>query len=79
MADHAHDNHGKTPAAWTAVTLVMIGFLIGSIAVLMASVWLFVVGVVVVIAGAVVGKVMQMMGLGATPPSGAARKEAHPQ
>jgi hypothetical protein len=67
MADHAYDNHGKTPAAWTAVTLVMLGFLIGSIAVVMASVWLFVAGVVVIIAGAVAGKVMQMMGLGATP------------
>lgn len=67
MADHPHDNHGKTPAAWTAVTLVMLGFLIGSIAVVVASVGLFVAGVVVIIAGAVAGKVMQMMGLGATP------------
>ncbi|QIK76271.1 HGxxPAAW family protein [Nocardioides piscis] len=26
------DNHGNTPAAWTAVGVAMIGFLVGSIA-----------------------------------------------
>ena len=28
-----HDNHGSTPAAWTAVTIIMIAFLIGGIGV----------------------------------------------
>ena len=25
------DNHGNTPAAWTAVTVAMLGFVVGSI------------------------------------------------
>ncbi|NYI07145.1 HGxxPAAW family protein [Allostreptomyces psammosilenae] len=61
------NSHGHTPAAWTAVTIMMIGFLIGSIAVVLASPTLVVVGLVVVVAGLVVGGVMRQMGLGQKP------------
>lgn len=65
MADAAHHhNHGQTPAAWTAVTIIMIGFVIGCIAVIQLNWVLLGVGVAVIVAGAVVGKVMQMMGMG---------------
>ena len=60
-----HDNHGSTPAAWTAVTIIMIAFLIGGVGVWLAEAWLFWVGVALVVIGAIVGKVMQMMGMGA--------------
>jgi Family of unknown function (DUF6704) len=60
-----HDNHGSTPAAWTAVTIIMIAFLVGGIGVVMAQPWLFWVGVALVVVGIIVGKVMQMMGMGA--------------
>ena len=60
-----HDNHGSTPAAWTAVTIIMIAFLVGGIGVVVAQPWLFWVGAALVVVGLVVGKVMQMMGLGA--------------
>lgn len=60
-----HDNHGSTPAAWTAVTIIMIAFLIGGIGVVVAQPWLFWAGVALVVVGLVVGKVMQMMGMGA--------------
>lgn len=60
-----HDNHGSTPAAWTAVTIIMIAFVVGGIGVVIAEPWLFWVGVAMVVAGIVVGKVMQMMGMGA--------------
>ncbi len=62
MADH--DNHGQTPAAWTAVTIMMVGFVVGSIAVVQLNWVLLAVGFVIIVAGAVVGKVMQMMGMG---------------
>jgi len=62
MADH--DNHGQTAAAWTAVTIMMVGFIVGSIAVVQLNWVLLAVGVVIIVAGAVVGKVMQMMGMG---------------
>ncbi len=62
MADH--DNHGQTPAAWTAVTIMMVGFVVGSIAVIQLNWVLLAVGFVIIVAGAVVGKVMAMMGMG---------------
>jgi hypothetical protein len=62
MAEHG--NHGQTPAAWTAVTIMMVGFIVGSVAVVQLNWVLLVVGIVIIVAGAVVGKVMQMMGMG---------------
>lgn len=65
MAAEAHDdNHGQTPAAWTASIIIMLGFLIGCIAVVFLNWVLLGVGLAVVVLGAVVGKVMQMMGMG---------------
>jgi hypothetical protein len=61
-----HDDHGSTPAAWTAVTIIMVAFVVGGIGVLIAQPWVFWAGVALVLVGVVVGKVMQMMGMGAT-------------
>jgi hypothetical protein len=66
MSDE-HDNHGSTPAAWTAVTIVTLAFLVGGIGVLMSNVALFWIGVALVVVGLIVGKVMQMMGMGGKP------------
>ena len=60
------DSHGHTPAAWTSVAIMFVGFLISGLALPWALEWLFFVGLVVVALGAVVGKVMQMMGMGNT-------------
>ena len=59
-------SHGNTPAAWTAVAIMFVGFLLSGIALPLELPWLFFVGLGVVALGAVVGKVMQMMGLGNT-------------
>ncbi len=60
-----HDDHGSTPAAWTAVSIIMIAFLVGGLGILIGQAWVFWAGVVLVAVGVVVGKVMQMMGMGA--------------
>ena len=61
-----HEYHGNTPAAWTAVTIIMIAFVVGAVAVLMANWTLFWIGAVgLAVVGAIVGKVMGMMGMGA--------------
>ena len=39
------DNHGNTPAAWTAVILGLAGFVVGGIGVMVTSMPLFWVGV----------------------------------
>ena len=59
-----HDNHGQSPAAWTAVGIVMIGCLVMAIAVVIASLWLFVVGAVIAVLGGFSGKVLSAMGFG---------------
>ena len=56
--------HGNTPAAWTAVTIMMIASVIGTLGVMMDNWVVFWIAVGLVVVGAVVGKVMQMMGLG---------------
>ncbi len=60
-----HDDHGSTPAAWTAVTIIMIAFVVGGVGVLISQPVVFWAGVVLAVVGIVVGKVMQMMGMGA--------------
>jgi small neutral amino acid transporter SnatA (MarC family) len=63
-----HEDHGNTPAAWTAVAIIMIAFVIGAVAVLTGNWLLFWLGGVgLCIVGAVVGKVMSMMGMGKQP------------
>ena len=57
-------SHGNTPAAWTAVCIMFVGFLISGLALPFELPWLFVAGLVVVALGAVAGKVMSMMGMG---------------
>ena len=59
-------SHGNTPAAWTAVTVMFVGFLISAFALPLDLPWLFFVGLAIVVVGAVIGKVMQMMGMGTT-------------
>ena len=57
-------SHGNTPAAWTAVSIMFVGFLLAGLALPFSLPWLFFVGLGVVVIGAVVGKVMSMMGMG---------------
>ena len=60
-------HHGNTPAAWTAVLVILVGFIVGGIGLVVDSMPMFWVGVALVPVGLVVGKVMQKMGLGAEP------------
>jgi hypothetical protein len=60
-------HHGNTPAAWTGVTIILIGFLVGGIGLVISSWTLFWVGVALFPIGLIVGKIMQKMGLGAEP------------
>lgn len=60
------DSHGGSPAAWTAVAIIIGGTIVSSVALPLRSPVLFFVGIAVIVLGAVVGKVMSMMGLGQT-------------
>lgn len=62
-----HDNHGNTPAAWTGVTIALIGFTIGCVFTLMARPLGVAAGAGVVALGGLVGLIMRSMGLGQQP------------
>lgn len=67
--EHSSDDmgHGHSSAAWTAVGVILLGSLIMSVAVVVAQLWLFVVGAAVVVVGVVLGKVLSAMGFGQKP------------
>ena len=61
-------HHGNTPAAWTGVTIILIGFVIGGIGLMIPSWPVFWAGVVIgALLGPVAGKIMQSLGMGAEP------------
>jgi ABC-type enterochelin transport system permease subunit len=69
QAQHAEGHgglHGSTPAAWTAVVIILAAFTLGAIAMVMGPNWLlFWISVAIAVVGGLAGKVMQVMGLGA--------------
>ena len=61
MAEHGH---GHSTAAWTAVTILLVGAFLISLAVVVQSLWLAIIGIVLVVVGPIAGKVLSMAGLG---------------
>lgn len=59
------DNHGNTPAAWTAVTVALVGFVVGGVGLMLSpvSMPIFWVGVAIVVAAGVVFVAMDKMGM----------------
>jgi hypothetical protein len=62
-------NHGRTTAAWVTVALVVAGAVVASVGVVAAQVWLFWVGIAVVVIGVAAGLVLRAVGLGQEAPS----------
>jgi hypothetical protein len=60
-----HDDHGHTVAAWAAVGLAILGFLVGSIGVVVAQPPVFWIGVALLPIAGIAGKVLSLMGFGA--------------
>lgn len=60
----AVNSHGHTLAAWTGVTICVIGFCISGICTVLAQPIGFVAGLVVAVGGGVVGLLMRAAGLG---------------
>ncbi|MFZ9987393.1 MAG: HGxxPAAW family protein [Candidatus Nanopelagicales bacterium] len=57
-------NHGSTPAAWTLVVLVTLGFIVSTVALVIGQWPAFWAGVAIVAVGAVVSGIMKAAGLG---------------
>jgi hypothetical protein len=58
------DDHGSTPANWTANVLIVVGFLLGTVGVVMGNRVVLWVGVALIPIGLIVGKLLSGMGYG---------------
>ena len=56
--------HGNSPAAWTAVIIMLVGFTIGTIAFFFDLPWIVVGSAVLVVVGAIVGWILSRAGYG---------------
>ncbi len=71
-----HHGHGNSPAAWTAVAIIMVGSVIAGIAVVLGEWTIFYVAAIgLPLLGLLVGKVMTRMGLGSAPARRHSRSE----
>jgi uncharacterized protein DUF6704 len=59
-------NHGNTIAAWTAVAVVFLGFVVGGIGVMAVNWPTFWVGVALLPLGVIIGAILAKMGHGAS-------------
>lgn len=57
-------SHGSTPAAWTLVVLITLGFIVSTVGLVIGQWPAFWAGVVIVGLGAIVGGIMKKAGLG---------------
>ncbi|MDQ6686889.1 MAG: hypothetical protein M3130_09585 [Actinomycetota bacterium] len=57
--------HGNTPAAWAAVTIALVGFVVGGIGLMLNSMTTFWIGVALAPVAVLAGVVLRRMGYGA--------------
>ncbi len=57
----AHDNHGQTPANWTGAGIITLAFIVGTLGVVFAQPLVFWIGVLLILVGMGVWKVMAGM------------------
>jgi len=59
---HGHEAHHGRPASWVAVSIVIVGFIVGGIALIAGPTWwLFWAGVGIVVLGGIVGAATHIM------------------
>ena len=67
-ADISDPGHGHSPAAWIAVTVMMVGFVIGAFGFWFVSTWMNVTAVVLVLVGPLLGWILAKLGYGVAGP-----------
>lgn len=68
MNTQTDPGHGNSPAAWTAVTIMLAAFAVGTVAFWFDLPWLVVTAAVFVLVGVIVGWVMSKLGYGVAGP-----------
>lgn len=67
-ADISDPGHGHSPAAWVAVTVMMIGFVVGAFGFWFVSMWMIWVAVALVLGGWLLGWILAKLGYGIAGP-----------
>lgn len=62
--EHEDPGHGHSPAAWTSVTIMLIAFVIGTVAFFLDVPWLVWASAALVLIGAIIGWVLSRAGYG---------------
>ncbi|CAG7615168.1 HGxxPAAW family protein [Leucobacter soli] len=65
---HGDPGHGDSPAAWTAVIVMLLGIAVATTAFFLQQVWLVWVSVGVVVVGALLGAILAKAGYGVNGP-----------
>ncbi|HEV7950289.1 MAG TPA: DUF6704 family protein [Glaciihabitans sp.] len=68
MSAESHDHEGNSPAAWTAVIIMLVAFAVGTIAFFFDIPWIVIISAVVVAIGPLVGWLMARAGYGVEGP-----------
>lgn len=64
MSTESDPGHGSSPAAWTAVVIMLVAFTIGTLAFWFNVAWLVFASAGLVVVGLIVGLVMRRLGYG---------------
>ncbi|GHD39934.1 hypothetical protein D9V29_05065 [Mycetocola manganoxydans] len=73
-AESTELGHGHSPAAWTAVTVMLIAFLIGTIAFWLDWAWLVWAAAGLLVVGALLGWILAKVGYGVNGPKSAPKE-----
>ncbi len=60
--------HGHSPAAWTAVLIMLVALVVGTVALFFSQVWLIVAAAVLFVLGPIVGFILSKAGFGVNGP-----------
>jgi VIT1/CCC1 family predicted Fe2+/Mn2+ transporter len=64
MSVESEPGHGNSPAAWTAVIIMLVAFAIGTLAFWFDIAWLVIAAAVLLVIGALVGWILSKAGYG---------------
>ncbi|MCU1407283.1 MAG: hypothetical protein JWQ43_3586 [Glaciihabitans sp.] len=73
MPAEEHDAEGNSPAAWTAVIIMLVAFTVGTIAFWFELPWVVIASVVVLAIGPIVGWMLARAGYGVNGPKSASK------
>ena len=63
-ADITEPGHGNSPAAWIAVAIMLVGFLVGTVAFWLDLPWLVIASGGLILVGLIVGFILAKLGYG---------------